>query len=123
MAKRGLEFAVATLVLVSGCTAPPAKKPVPAAPAPPPPVIAPPPIATPPPAAPTAAVAPAPDTCGAQALQYLVGKPHTDIPVPLAPSSRRVICSSCVATQDFKPYRQTITYDSQTGLVTSVKCG
>jgi len=63
------------------------------------------------------------DTCGAAALQYLVGKPRTEIPVPLQPSSRRVVCSTCVTTQEFRADRQTITFDSDTGLITSVKCG
>lgn len=63
------------------------------------------------------------DQCGAQALQYLVGKPRTDIPVPLDPGARRVVCSTCVVTQDFRADRQTITFNSDTGLITSVKCG
>jgi hypothetical protein len=74
------------------------------------------------------AAAPAPppkprDSCGAVSLQYLVGKPRTDIPVPVNPAMRRVVCSTCVTTRDFVSARQTITFDSQTGLVTSVKCG
>jgi hypothetical protein len=63
------------------------------------------------------------DQCGAQALQYLVGRPRTDIPVPLDPSMRRVVCSSCVVTQEYRADRQTITFNSDTGLITSVKCG
>ncbi|WP_443749144.1 proteinase inhibitor i78 [Asticcacaulis solisilvae] len=62
------------------------------------------------------------DTCGAAALQYLVGKPRTEIPVPLQPSQRRVVCSTCVTTQEFRADRQTIVFDSDTGLITSVKC-
>lgn len=63
------------------------------------------------------------DQCGASALQYLVGKPKTDIPVPLDPGSRRVVCSSCIVTQEYRADRQTITFDSDTGFITSVKCG
>lgn len=63
------------------------------------------------------------DTCGAQALQYLVGRARTDIPVPLHPSQRRVVCSSCVMTQDFSPYRQTIVFDTKTGVIQSITCG
>jgi len=106
--------AAALLVIAAGCTEPakpPPAPPPPAAEAPPPPPVAPPP-------------APASkDSCGAGPLQYLVGHPHTDIPVPVNPSLRRVVCSSCVVTQDFNPARQTIVYDAQTGLVQSVKCG
>jgi len=76
------------------------------------------------PAAPAAVLKPmANDQCGAQALQYLIGKPRTDIPVPLDPAMRRVVCSSCVVTQDFRADRQTIVFNSDTGLITSVKCG
>jgi hypothetical protein len=63
------------------------------------------------------------DQCGASALQYLVGRPRTEIPVPLQPSTRRVVCSSCVITQDYRADRQTIVFDSDTGLIKSVACG
>jgi hypothetical protein len=75
-------------------------------------------------AAATPAPAPRPsDSCGAGPLQYLVGRPRTDIPVPVNPSKRRVVCSTCAMTMDYIPDRQTITYDTQTGRVTSVRCG
>jgi hypothetical protein len=105
--------AAALLVVAAGCTEP-AKPP----PAPPPPAVEAPPPPPPPPPAPVSK-----DSCGAEPLQYLVGHPHTDIPVPVNPNLRRVVCSSCVITQDFNPARQTIVYDAQTGLVQSVKCG
>ena len=105
--------AAALLVVAAGCTEP-AKPP----PAPPPPAVEAPPPPPPPPPAPVSK-----DSCGAEPLQYLVGHPHTDIPVPVNPNLRRVVCSSCVVTQDFNPGRQTIVYDAQTGLVQSVKCG
>lgn len=63
------------------------------------------------------------DQCGAAALQYLIGKPRTEIPVPLDPGKRRVVCSTCIITQDFRADRQTITFDTDTGLIKSVKCG
>ena len=74
---------------------------------------------------PPALIVPPPpkDACGAADLQSVVGKPRTEIPVPLDPSLRRVACSTCPVTQDYVPSRQTIIYDSDTGLVTSVKCG
>jgi len=106
-------IAAALLVVAAGCTEP-AKPP----PAPPPPAA----VAPPPPPAVAPPVA-SKDSCGADPLQYLVGHPHTDIPVPVNPSLRRVVCSSCVVTQDFNPARQTIVYDAQTGLVQSVRCG
>ncbi|MCR6660955.1 MAG: proteinase inhibitor i78 [Asticcacaulis sp.] len=63
------------------------------------------------------------DQCGAAALQYLVGKPRTEIPVPLDPGKRRVVCSSCIVTQEYRSDRQTIVFSSETGLIESVKCG
>lgn len=63
------------------------------------------------------------DTCGAQQLQRLVGKPRTDIPVPLYPDRRRVVCSSCVVTQEYRADRQTIVFDTDTGIIKSVACG
>ena len=63
------------------------------------------------------------DQCGASPLQYLVGKPRTDIPVPLDPGKRRVVCSSCVMTMDYAADRQTIIFDTDTGIIQSVKCG
>ena len=70
-------------------------------------------------AAPTAPA----DTCGAVPLAYLVGKPRTEIPIPADLLHRRVVCSTCPVTPDVMPDRQTITYDSATGLVTKVACG
>ena len=120
MAQGGLRTAAAmALVVVGACAAP--------APPPAPPTRQPaPPIATaPPPAAPAPAPAPpaTADACGAAALQSLIGKPHTDIPPPVYPGRRRVVCSTCVMTQDYQPYRQTIIFSSATGLVTSATCG
>jgi len=119
MAARSLRrWGTAAVLLAGACAAPPAAPP-PAAPPPPAPVITP-----PPPQRPAEAAPPRPtDSCGASDLQYLIGRPRTEIPIPLAPNRRRVVCSTCPVTQDFLPYRQTITYDSSTGLVTSIRCG
>jgi hypothetical protein len=125
MAQRGLKGGAGlVLALVAACATPaPAPKPgPPAAAAPPAPAAAPPPAAPAPPA-PAPAPAPSADACGASTLQYLVGKPHTDIPAPVYPSRRRVVCSTCVMTQDHQSDRQTILFSAQTGLVTSVTCG
>ena len=51
------------------------------------------------------------------------GRPRTEIPVPIDPGRRRVVCSTCVMTQDYIASRLTIMYDSSTGLVKSVRCG
>ena len=63
------------------------------------------------------------DQCGATALQGLVGKPRTEITVPLDPGKRRVVCSSCIVTQEYRSDRQTIVFSSETGIIESVKCG
>lgn len=63
------------------------------------------------------------DTCGVRDLQYLVGMPRTEIPVPVDPSKRRVLCSSCAATMDYRADRQTIVFDTDTGIIKSVSCG
>ena len=63
------------------------------------------------------------DSCGARDLQYLVGRSRLEIPVPLEPSRRRVVCTTCPITMEFMPQRQTITFDAETGVVREVKCG
>lgn len=112
--------------LLAGCGSAPEERPEPGLPSAPQPYV--PPARQTPPPAPRPVPAPAykpvsNDTCGAAALQYLIGKPRTEIPVPLQPSQRRVVCSTCVTTQEFRADRQTIVFDSDTGLITSVKCG
>ena len=109
-------WAITALIAVGACTAPAREAPSAGSEAMAAPAPAPQPVAPRPPPRPA-------DSCGAAALQYLVGKPRTDIPVPVNPSMRRVVCSTCMITQDYVEGRQTITYDTQSGLVTSVRCG
>ncbi len=68
-------------------------------------------------------VAAKPDTCGAAALQYLVGKPKSEVPVPVNPAGRRVYCSTCMVTMDYSPARLNIVFDQDSGIVKAVKCG
>ncbi len=82
------------------------------------------------PRAPTIVEVPAPmpvqqpkDRCGANALQSLIGKPKTEIPVPVDPSKRRVSCSTCAVTMDYREDRLNIVFDVDTGIITQVKCG
>ncbi|WGM39189.1 I78 family peptidase inhibitor [Caulobacter sp. NIBR1757] len=63
------------------------------------------------------------DSCGASALQSLVGKPKSEIPVPVDPSKRRVTCSTCAVTMDYREDRLNIVFDVDTGIITQVKCG
>lgn len=73
---------------------------------------------------PAISTAPSPDAdqCGASELAYLIGKPRSEIPVPVDPSRRRVYCTTCMVTQDYDPTRLNIVIDSQSGLVKDVKC-
>ena len=80
--------------------------------------------AVPPPPAPAPAEPPKPaDSCGAAELGYLVGKPRTEIPVPVDLTRRRVVCEGCPMTMDVRPERQTIYFDQGTGKVTRLTCG
>ena len=62
------------------------------------------------------------DTCGAAALQYLIGKPKTEIPVPVNPGKRQVTCATCAMAPGVDPARTTVLFDPGTGLVTQVMC-
>ncbi len=64
-----------------------------------------------------------PDTCGATALAGLVGRPRTQIPVPVDLSRRRVACTACPVAPDVKLDRVNILFDAQTGIVTRITCG
>lgn len=63
------------------------------------------------------------DICRAGELQWLVGRPRTDIPVPVDVVNRRVTCTTCPVTMDYNPGRLNILYDRDTGVVREVKCG
>jgi len=138
MTRFRLALALGAVLLASGCAGGREREnerwpqvPTPRAPAPA--YVPPPPQPVPVPAQPVPAPAQqapaqslrpmANDQCGASSLQYLVGRPRTEIPVPLQPSTRRVVCSTCVITQDYRADRQTIVFDSDTGLIKSVACG
>ncbi len=63
------------------------------------------------------------DSCGARALQYLVGRPRSEAPVPVDPTRRRMTCSTCAVTMDYNPERLNIVFDLDTGIIKDVKCG
>lgn len=87
----------------------------------PPEPVAPPPA---PVAAPVSPVTPEPeDECGAANLQHLVGRPRTEIPIPVRPNLQRVACTTCPVTQDFSPNRLNFFFDAATGLIREVRCG
>ena len=96
----------AALLLMSACASD--------APAPPPP----PPVHRPPPPPSTPA-----DQCGAAEAQKYVGRPRSEIPIPVLPALQRVACTTCPVTMDYSPRRLNFYYDAQTGIVKEVKCG
>lgn len=67
--------------------------------------------------------APGADMCRAGEMQWLIGRPRTEIPVPVDVVSRRVTCTTCPVTQDYSPSRLNIFYNSQTSIVEVVRCG
>ena len=81
-------------------------------------------------APPVAGAAPSPPlakasagTCDAPKLAWLVGRSRNEIPAPVDPARRRVACTHCPVTEDYRPDRTDIRYDAATGVVTSVTCG
>ncbi len=66
---------------------------------------------------------PAADMCRAGELQWLVGKPKTEIPVPVDVVNRRVTCTTCPVTDDYSPHRLNIFFNEQTDIVEQVRCG
>lgn len=63
------------------------------------------------------------DQCGAADLQRLVGRPRTEIPVPVIPSRQRVACTTCPVTEDFNPARLNFFYDADSGKIRQIRCG
>jgi len=84
------------------------------------------PVSPPPASSSSAESAKLPDSakqCDAADLAYLIGRSRNEIPVPVDPSRRRVACTSCPVTEDYRPERTNIRYDARTGIVKSVTCG
>lgn len=63
------------------------------------------------------------DMCKAEPLQWLVGKPKSEIPVPVDVVNRRVTCTTCPVTEDYSPYRLNIFFNAETDVVETVRCG
>lgn len=63
------------------------------------------------------------DLCRASDLQWLVGKPKTEIPVPVDVVNRRVACTTCPVTEEYSAYRLNIFFNAETDLVEQVRCG
>ncbi|WP_165837238.1 lipoprotein [Phenylobacterium hankyongense] len=112
------------LTALAGCssappaTSPPQSQASPAAAAPPVRAEAPPAATLPAPAA-----TPRHDQCGAYEVQNLVGRPRSEIPVPVDPSRQRVACTTCPVTQDDSPTRLDFFFDAETGIIKQIRCG
>ena len=63
------------------------------------------------------------DTCGANALGWLVGHIRSDIPIPADLSHRRVTCTTCPVSEHIQPDRLDILFDQRTGTVEKLTCG
>ena len=112
-------LALAMLALAGCASDEPASKPAPATT---PTTAAPPPISTPAPRP----VAPPPlpkDACGADEAQKLVGRPRSEVPIPLRPALQRVACTTCPVTMDYNPRRLNFFYEASSGIIKEVKCG
>jgi len=112
----------------------PAQRPAPARPnakrQPQAPAPAPAPTPTPAPPEPSAPRSPIPpsrtsgaDQCGAAELQGLVGRPRSEIPIPIYPNLQRVACTTCPVSDDVNPARLNFFFDANTGLIKQVRCG
>ena len=63
------------------------------------------------------------DQCGAAAQQGLVGRPRTEVPIPIVPDKQRVACTTCPVTLDYRPDRLNFFFDAETGIIKEVRCG
>jgi hypothetical protein len=104
---------LAGLLALAACSTPPEASPPP----PPPTASRPAPPPPPPEDAPTA------DACNAKAYQHLVGRPRSEIPVPVKPNLQRVACATCPVTMDYSENRLNFFFDAATGIIKEVRCG
>jgi hypothetical protein len=101
-----IRTAMIAALSLAGCSSPPAEK------------MAAEKVAVAPPPTPVAE-----DSCGASALQHLIGRPRSEAPAPVKPELQRVACTTCAVTMDFNPERLNIFFNEKTGLIERVSCG
>jgi hypothetical protein len=78
------------------------------------------------PTAPSATVsvdAPLPDQCRAAERQSWVGWSVDSLPAASHGENRRVVCTTCARTEDYRPDRLNIEFDAGTRRVVKVGCG
>ena len=79
---------------------------------------------SPPPPAPPLPRRPPVDACGAASLDYLVGRPVSEVPQNYnSRRSQRVIGKRSYYEDRYDAERLTILYDEDTGRITRVRCG
>lgn len=79
-------------------------------------------LPSPPPPAPPVPRHPPMDSCGANAMQYLVGRPVAELPAQ-SRREERVVGTHASIDQRFDPDRVTILYDEDSGRIARVRCG
>ncbi|WP_396593634.1 hemolysin [Brevundimonas sp. R86498] len=76
--------------------------------------------------APTAAPGPdgvgGPARCDAEASKSLIGRNRAAVSF-VQGADVRFVCTTCAATEDYRPNRLNIRYDEATGIIRSVDCG
>jgi hypothetical protein len=60
-------------------------------------------------------------SCAVEQYEYLIGKPAEQMNRSRLPSAFRVVCATCMVTQDYNPNRLTIQLDAR-DKVASVRC-
>ncbi|WP_372786267.1 peptidase inhibitor I78 [Phenylobacterium sp.] len=63
------------------------------------------------------------DQCDAATHQGLIGRPRTEIPIPIDPDRQRVACTTCPVTLDYRADRLNFFFDAETGIIKQVRCG
>lgn len=76
-----------------------------------------------PPTETASADAPIPDQCRAAERQNWVGRSVDNLPAALAGENRRVVCTTCARTEDYRADRLNIDFDAGTRRVVKVSCG
>ena len=66
---------------------------------------------------------PHPDQCRAAERQSWVGRSIDSLPAALDGENRRVVCTTCARTEDYRADRLNIDFDAGTRRVVKVSCG
>ena len=64
----------------------------------------------------------APQQCDAAGARSLIGS-HVGAVDFAAGANVRIVCTTCAATEDYRPDRLNVRFDEVTGIIKSVDCG